>query len=72
MPRYRVHLQTIASVSLEVEATDKDEAYDLAAGRTPSICGQCSGWGRDYSLDLNDDWEIPGDDIEEYVEKIED
>jgi len=35
-----------------------DKAYDKA----PSICAQCSGWARDYSLDLGDEWTVTDDD----------
>ena len=30
MPKYRVYLQTVASTTIEVEAEDKHEAYELA------------------------------------------
>jgi len=36
-----------------------DEIYEKM--ETPSICAQCSGWGRDHSLELGDDWEINDD-----------
>jgi hypothetical protein len=72
MPRYRVYLQTVASATVEVEAEDKNEAYELATcGDLPVICAQCSGWGRKQSLDLGDVWEIPDDDIEQGVEEVQ-
>lgn len=42
------------------EAGGPDALFDLIleAGydNTPSICAQCSGWGRTYSLDAPDEW----------------
>ena len=72
MPKYRVYLQTVASTTIEVEAEDKDDAYDKAtSGDLPTICAQCSGWGNSQNLDLGDVWEIPQDaTIEEYVEEV--
>jgi hypothetical protein len=71
MPKYRVYLQAVASTSIEVEAADKDEAYELAtSGDLPTICAHCSGWGRSQNLDLSEVWEIPGDDVEQGVEEV--
>ena len=71
MPKYRVYLQTVASTTVEVEAEDKNEAYELAAsGPMPTICAQCAGWGGDQNLDLNDVWE-GDDDIDKAVEEVE-
>lgn len=71
MPKYRVYLQTVASTTIEVEAEDKNDAYEVAtSGRMPTICAQCSGWGKDQNLDLNDVWEIPDDDVEQFVEEV--
>jgi len=33
---------------------------------TPRMCAHCAGWGKKYSLDLGDEWEITG------IETIED
>lgn len=72
MPRYRVYLQTVASTVIEVEAEDKNEAYELAVDqRMPTICGQCSGWGNSQNLELGDVWE-GDDDIEKAVEEVKD
>ena len=74
MPKYRVYLETIASTTIQVEAADKDEAYELAGAQgMPRICAQCSGWGNDQNLELGDVWEIPqGMSIDEAVEEVED
>jgi hypothetical protein len=57
MAKYTVYQTTTASWSVEVEADDEDEALEKAyAAAVPDICAQCSGWGRDYSLELGDEW----------------
>ncbi len=71
MPKYRVYLQTVASVSVQVEAEDPDEALDAAYGQVPrEVCAQCSGWGKSYSLDLGE-WESDPKFPDETVEEIE-
>ena len=66
MPKYRVYLQTVASTTIEVEAEDENEAYEIAvSGRMPTICAQCAGWGGDQNLDLGDVWECDEETIEE-------
>lgn len=73
MPKYRVHLRTIAMTMVEVEADSKDDAYDKAldAGM-PQICAQCSGWGSDTNLELGDQWDL-GENVgvDEGVEEVE-
>ena len=74
MPKYRVHLQTIAMTTVEVEADSKEDAYDKALDADmPGICAQCSGWGRDTNLELGDQWDL-GENIgvEEGVQEVED
>lgn len=65
MPKYRVFFATTASLSVEVELDDEEierhggdaksaaieKAYDAMPG---DICAQCSGWGRNYSLELGE------------------
>lgn len=71
MPKYRVYLETVASTSVEVEATDKDDAYEKALNESmPRICAQCSGWGSKQNLELGDVWEVPGGDVEQHVEEV--
>jgi hypothetical protein len=58
--RYRVHLQTVASFSIEVDADDEDAALDVAFEEAPNdLCAQCSGWGSRYSMDLGE-WGTEG------------
>jgi len=59
MAKFTVYLTATASTSIEVEAGSPDEAIDKAYGADmPTICAQCSGWGRDTSLELSDVWEV--------------
>lgn len=59
MAKYRVYLDTTISVSMTVEVDDnldEDAARAQAIEKafqegTPSICAQCSGWGRSWSKD---------------------
>ena len=73
MPKYKVYLQTVASTVIEVEAEDKAEAYELATEQEmPTVCAQCSGYGRpgQPSLELGDNWE-GDDDTEKAVHEVE-
>jgi hypothetical protein len=66
--KYTVYMQTTASAAVTVEVDDDlageealQQALDLAYDAVPSeVCAQCSGWGKNYSLDLAD-WEIERD-----------
>jgi hypothetical protein len=69
MPKYNVHLNTGAFTVVTVEAEDKEAAIEAAyEAELPTICAQCSGWGRDWNLELGDDWET-SDDIDMAVEE---
>lgn len=58
MAKYRVHLKTYASTSVTVEADDESDAIDKAYDESlPTICAHCAGWGKEYSLELGDEWE---------------
>ena len=58
MAKYTVYLTTTATTAVEVDAENPDEALDKAydAGM-PTICAQCSGWGKGYNLDMDGEWE---------------
>lgn len=58
MAKYRVYYTTTASSTVVVEAADESEARERAEDEFefPSLCAQCAGWGRSYSLDLAE-WE---------------
>jgi hypothetical protein len=58
--KYRVPLSGYVSVSVTVETdeTDPERIVEEALSEgVPSICAQCSGWGRDHSLEIGDEWE---------------
>jgi hypothetical protein len=73
MPKYRVYLQTVASLTVEVEAEDQDAALDAAYQEAPGgVCAQCSGWGQPWSLDFGGEWDIGTDaTLDEAVEEVE-
>jgi hypothetical protein len=61
MPKYKVEFRAYAFATDTVEAEDEAEAIELAfANGFPQVCAQCSGWGKEFSLELPDDsacWE---------------
>lgn len=59
--KYQVLFTTTASYVVTVESESPDTAIEEAYDLLPSgVCAQCSGWGRDYSLDFGewDDGEV--------------
>lgn len=62
MPKYRVHLQTFASATVEIDVpdgmTDPEQIAEYAYehGELPTLGAQASGWGQSWSLDLGE-WE---------------
>lgn len=59
MAEYTLFYTSVAEAVITVTADSLDEAADQAADNFPSICAQCSGWGRTgVSLDLSDVWEL--------------
>lgn len=68
MAKYRVYLETTASLTVTVDVPDNldgDEAsiaaIEAAYEELPrSICANCSGWGEPWSRDLGE-WEIAQD-----------
>ena len=66
MTKYRVYLEAVASVSVEVEADSEDEAIDLAFEHTPSPAWNWPDLG---------DWYFPADERpnerrSDYIEEI--
>lgn len=58
MAQYEIYFTQTASTTVKVEADSFDEAVDAAyAEGHPSLCAQCSGWGRESGIDLSGDWE---------------
>ena len=67
MAKYTVLLVTWANatVTVETDETDPERIAELAYENAPDICAQCGGWGRDFSLEIGDEWDtVPrsGDD----------
>ncbi len=61
MPKYRITLATSASVTATVEADDDEIAVDMVFDMVPSeVCAQCSGWGKNWSLDIGQ-WDVAED-----------
>lgn len=62
MAKYRVHVQTTASATVEVEVpddvTDPNEISELAFDKAdfPHLSAKAAGWGETWSLDLGE-WE---------------
>ena len=72
MAKSRVSLEAVASTVIEVEAENKDDAYEAALSQSmPRICAQCSGWGGRQNLEISDEWDIPQDQsTDEAVEEV--
>lgn len=58
MPEFKVHMSTVSSFSITVEAEDYEAAIEKAyEAHSPSVCSQCSGWRQKWSLDIGDTFE---------------
>jgi len=76
MAKYRVRLETIASMTIKVEADNEADALDVALDEAPpDVCVQCGGWGQKWSLEIGQ-WDEPrngdGTVLDSCVEKMED
>ena len=61
MSKYTVPLKTGAYAFVTVEADSAEDAVDAVFnGDLPWVCAQCSGWGRQFSLELGD-WDVDDD-----------
>ena len=74
MTKYQVNLEATVGFCITVEADSPDDAVEAAFEQTPSLCAQCSGWGRNYELDLSE-WDVPrnsdGSEAPYLVEEVE-
>lgn len=62
MSKYRVTLTSTASITVYVEAEDKEEAIEAAFEQAPyEVCHQCSGYNENYNLELGE-WDFPEQD----------
>lgn len=72
MTKYRVTLKNIIEFGTTVEAEDADAAVEAAYEMVPyEICGQCSGWNRDYWMEMGGEWseyDDPSSTVEEVTE----
>lgn len=64
---YNVVVVTSASGTVQVQADSPEEAARLVGEGGgdivfPSLCHQCAGFHREYSLELGDEWDAPVDD----------
>jgi hypothetical protein len=67
--KYKVMLTTVASFTIDVDANDSEEAIEKAQDEAPrEVCGQCSGWGTPWSLELNEVWELHQPEVEKIGE----
>lgn len=59
MPKFQVHLSTIASyTSPIIEANSPEEAIEKAIEENhASLCAQDAGYDRPWGLELGDEWE---------------
>lgn len=60
MTKYTVPLTGYANatVTVETDETDPETILELAYEKgAPDVCAQCGGWGRDFSLEIGDEWE---------------
>jgi hypothetical protein len=62
MAKFLVEFKGTTHYSVTVEADDEDEAAELAGAQPiPGLCAGCSGWGREFRLEIPDDpacWEV--------------
>jgi len=71
MPKYRVYYETVASVTIIVEAEDEEAAEQKAWNDIPNgVCAQCSGWGQPWGLDLGE-WDLLDEKPEYGMKAIE-
>ena len=68
--KFRIYATSTSSLSQNIEIEDeeleglsKSEIQELVEERffeenQAGICAQCSGWGKDYSLEIGDEWEV--------------
>ncbi len=62
MAKFKVEFRAYVFATDTVEAEDEQDASEKAFGNGfPEICGTCTGWGKDYTVEFPDDpasWEV--------------
>lgn len=67
MPRFTVHSTTTASSAVKIDVSDEaiaEDGLEIAVASVieggmidmPDVCARCSGWGHDYSLEIDGEW----------------
>lgn len=72
MAKYTVHFHQMAAAGVTVEVDDeeteeltREKAIEKAYDELPTgICAQCGGWGQDWYLSLDGEWELDTSDGE--------
>ncbi len=62
--KYKVTLNTVASITVTVEADDEDGAFDEALERAREFSGSAHQ-GHDWIAGLNDEWQYGEPEIEQ-------
>lgn len=72
MSTYTVFFETVATTSVEVEASNELEAEGLAFDKLPgTLCAACAGVGDPYNAGVDiGDWEVA--EVESYDDEYED
>lgn len=69
MPKFKVNLVKTMWATINVEAETEEEAIEAAFEYAPDLCAHCTGWGQQWSVSPDDDWqtvtEFFGKDYEE-------
>lgn len=61
MKTYTIDFEGGAFATVTVEAESLEEAIELAFEEVPhSVCAQCGGWDRPWSLETPEEWELAG------------
>lgn len=64
MPKFKTTLYTLAEFSMEVEADTEDDALDIAGCRAREFSALPLD-GHDYTVALNDEWELRDAEVTE-------
>ena len=73
MPKFKVRFVTSAYAFVNVEAEDEEAAQEKAYDHLPTICANCSGWGKDgISLEIDEFEADMNDETIPCVEPIDD
>lgn len=74
MPKYRMYIngaydgyvefESAVVIQPETSAEDTERVVEdgYESGTFPTLCAQCSGWGRNFSISLGDEVNITLDD----------